>query len=174
MEGPIKQFANLTTPLALFVLGGTLHFNAIGGNLKYVVPSMTVKMVILPAVILAVATLLGFSGVERFVYFEMYATPVATASYAMAQNMGGDGELAGQFVVLSTVASVVTIFLWVYFLIGDCQTVVCGRATIVWQLFLCKQTLFFMKTENFFHKLRCMYNLFKIKTFNRQNRLKNI
>ena len=40
----IKQFANLTTPLALFVLGGTLHFNAIGGNLKYVVPSMTVKM----------------------------------------------------------------------------------------------------------------------------------
>ena len=66
--------------------------------------------------ILAVATLLGFSGVERFVYFEMYATPVATASYAMAQNMGGDGELAGQFVVLSTVASVVTIFLWVYFL----------------------------------------------------------
>ena len=109
VEGPI-------TPLALFVLGGTLHFNAIGGNLKYVVPSMTFKMVILPAVILAVATLLGFSGVERFVYFEMYATPVATASYAMAQNMGGDGELAGQFVVLSTVASVVTIFLWVYFL----------------------------------------------------------
>ena len=116
VEGPIKQFASLTTPLALFVLGGTLHFNAIGGNLKYVVPSMTFKMVILPAIILAVATLLGFSGVERFVYFEMYATPVATASYAMAQNMGGDGELAGQFVVLSTVASVVTIFLWVYFL----------------------------------------------------------
>ena len=42
---------------------------------------------------------------------------------------------------------------------------VCGRATIVWQLFLCKQTLFFMRTEIFFHKLRCMYNLFKIKTF---------
>lgn len=62
VEGPIKQFANLTTPLALFVLGGTLHFNAIGGNLKYVVPSITFKMVILPAVVLAVATLLGFSG----------------------------------------------------------------------------------------------------------------
>ncbi|WP_287141770.1 hypothetical protein, partial [Clostridium sp.] len=55
------------------------------------------------------------------------------------------------------------------YIIGDCQTVVCGRATIVWQLFLWKQTLFFMRTEIFFHKLRCMYNLFKIKTFNRQN-----
>ena len=90
---------------------------------------MTFKMVILPAIILAVATLLGFSGVERFVYFEMYATPVATASYAMAQNMGGDGELAGQFVVLSTVASIVTIFLW-----ESCQTVVCERTTTVGQL----------------------------------------
>ena len=44
----------------------------------------------------------------------MYATPTATASYAMAQNMGGDGELAGQFVVISTAVSVVTIFMWIY------------------------------------------------------------
>jgi predicted permease len=34
----------------------------------------------------------------------------------MAQNMGGDGKLAGQFVVISTVASVVTIFFWIFLL----------------------------------------------------------
>ncbi len=113
---PIKQFANLTTPLALFVLGGTLHFDAVKANLKYVVPSMTFKMVFLPIISLAVANLVGLTSVERFVYFVMFATPVATASYAMAQNMGGDGELAGQFVVLSTTASVVTIFLWIFVL----------------------------------------------------------
>ncbi len=114
VEGPVSQFAGMTTPLALFVLGGTLHFSAIRGNLKYIVPSMTIKLALLPLLITALATVLGFSNVERFVIFEMYATPVATASYSMAQNMGGDGELAGQFVVLSTAASVVTIFLWVY------------------------------------------------------------
>ena len=114
VEGPVSQFAGMTTPLALFVLGGTLHFSAIRGNLKYIVPSMTLKLALLPLLITALATVLGFSNVERFVIFEMYATPVATASYSMAQNMGGDGELAGQFVVLSTAASVVTIFLWVY------------------------------------------------------------
>lgn len=114
VEGPVSQFAGMTTPLALFVLGGTLHFSAIRGNLKYIVPSMTIKLALLPLLITALATALGFSNVERFVIFEMYATPVATASYSMAQNMGGDGELAGQFVVLSTAASVVTIFLWVY------------------------------------------------------------
>ncbi len=109
------QFADLTTPLALFVLGGTLHFSAVIGNLKYLVPSLTVKMVFLPAVITALATAMGFGNLERFVLFTMYATPVATASYSMAQNMGGDGELAGQFVVISTAVSIVTIFLWVLF-----------------------------------------------------------
>lgn len=109
----ISQFAGLTTPLALFVLGGTLHFSAVKGNLRYLVPSLTVKMVILPALIVAAATAMGFGNLERFVLFTMYATPVATASYSMAQNMGGDGELAGQFVVVSTAASIVTIFLWV-------------------------------------------------------------
>ena len=111
---PVGQFADLTTPLALFVLGGTLHFSAIQHNLKYVVPSMSVKLLVLPAIAVALSVAFGFTPVERFVYFEMFATPVATASYSMAQNMGGDGELAGQLVVLSTAASVITIFLWVF------------------------------------------------------------
>lgn len=115
VEETVAQFANLTTPLALFVLGGTLHFSAVRGNLKYLVPSLTVKMVFLPIVITAIATAMGFGNLERFVLFTMYATPVATASYSMAQNMGGDGELAGQFVVISTAASIFTIFLWVLF-----------------------------------------------------------
>lgn len=111
---PVSQFSSLTTPLALFVLGGTLHFSAIGHNLKYVVPSMSVKLLVLPAIAVVLSQALGFTPVERFIYFEMFATPVATASYSMAQNMGGDGELAGQLVVLSTAASVITIFLWVF------------------------------------------------------------
>ncbi len=118
VETPISQFAALSTPLALFVLGGTLHFSAIRHNLKYVVPSMTLKLLVLPAIITVIATVLGFNNLERFILFELYATPVATASYSMAQNMGGDGELAGQFVVLSTAASVVTIFLWVFLFTG--------------------------------------------------------
>lgn len=114
----VAEFANLTTPLALFVLGGTLHFSAIRGNLKYLVPSIFTKLIILPAVITVIAAAMDFSNVERFVLFSMYATPVATASYSMAQNMGGDGELAGQFVVISTAVSVLTIFLWVFFFTG--------------------------------------------------------
>ena len=34
----------------------------------------------------------------------------------MAQNMGGDGQLAGQLVFVSTVASLGTVFLFIYVL----------------------------------------------------------
>lgn len=111
---PISQFAGMTTPLALFVLGGTLHFSEIRGNVKYLVPALGLKMVLFPVAVLALAVTAGFNFVERFVLFTMFATPVAASSYPMAQNMGGDGELAGEFVVVSTVASIVTIFLWVF------------------------------------------------------------
>ena len=43
-----------------------------------------------------------------------HATPVATASFSMAQNMGGDGDLAGELVVSSTIISIVTLFLWIF------------------------------------------------------------
>lgn len=113
---PISEFSNMTSPLALFVLGGTLHFNAISKNMKYLAPALTVKLVVLPAIALAIAYMIGLRGVELFLMIALYGTPVAAASYPMAQNMGGDGELAGEFVVISTVVSTVTLFLWIFFM----------------------------------------------------------
>lgn len=115
---PIAAFSDMTSPLALFVLGGTLHFNAIRGNLKYLVPALTAKLIVVPAVIITIAYAIGLRDLELFILIAIFATPVATASYPMAQNMGGDGELAGQFVVISTVVSVVTLFLWIMFMKG--------------------------------------------------------
>lgn len=113
---PISEFSGMTSPLALFVLGGTLHFRAISKNLKYLVPALTLKLLVLPAAALAIAYAIGLRGVELFLMIALYGTPVAAASYPMAQNMGGDGELAGEFVVVSTVVSTITLFLWIFFM----------------------------------------------------------
>ena len=113
---PIAAFADATSPVALFVLGGTLHFNAIRGNLKYLVPALSLKLLVLPAVMLALGYAFGLRDLELFLLVAIYGTPVAAASYPMAQNMGGDGELAGQFVVISTVVAVGTLFGWIFFM----------------------------------------------------------
>lgn len=54
---------------------------------------------------LALGYAFGLRDLELFLLVAIYGTPVAAASYPMAQNMGGDGELAGQFVVISTVVA---------------------------------------------------------------------
>lgn len=113
---PIAAFSDATSPLALFVLGGTLHFNEISHNLKYLVPTLSFKLLILPAVMMAIGYAFGLRELELFLLVAIYGTPVAAASYPMAQNMGGDGELAGQLVVISTVVSVVTLFFWIFLL----------------------------------------------------------
>ena len=48
--------------------------------------------------------------------FSAFATPVAAASYPMALSMGGDADLAGEYVVVTTLTSLLTIFLWILYL----------------------------------------------------------
>lgn len=114
IDKPLSQFSGMSTPLALFVLGGTLKFSSIQKNARYLIPSLLAKMVIIPAIMMAITIPLNLTAMERFVILMIFATPVATSSYPMAQNMGGDGDLAGEFVVISTAVSVFTIFLWIF------------------------------------------------------------
>lgn len=114
LEKPVSEFANMTSPLALFALGGTLEFKAIRKNIKYIVPTLSAKLVVIPMLLMVFAYAIGLRSVELFLVIAVFATPIASGSYPMAQNMGGDGELAGQLVFLSTVISVFTLFGWIF------------------------------------------------------------
>ena len=113
IESPILTLANISIPLALIVLGGTLRFSEVRENARTVSTVIIVKMVILPIIMLGITLLLPLSAPERFMILLMFAAPTASASYPMAENMGGDGPLAGQIVAVSSVISIVTLFLWV-------------------------------------------------------------
>jgi predicted permease len=113
VESPILTLANISIPMALVILGGTLHFSEVRENLRYLVPVLSVKMAVLPLIMLLVSLALPLSAPERFMLVLIFAAPVASASYVMAESMGGDGTLAGQLVAFSSAISVVTLFLWV-------------------------------------------------------------
>lgn len=120
LEKPISDFSSLTTPIALFCLGGTLHASAMKHNRKYLTPVILLKLLVLPLLATTISAVAGFSNVERFVFLIMSGAPIAVSSYTMAANMGGDGELAGEYVVLSTVFSLATLFgfIFVYNMVG--------------------------------------------------------
>lgn len=114
IEKPVHAFSDITTPLAMFVLGGTLHVSAIKANRKYIWPVLGLKLLVLPLIATLISVLLNLTSPERVVLLLMSGAPVAVSSYTMAANMGGDGELAGQYVFLSTIVSLFTLFLFFY------------------------------------------------------------
>ena len=114
LASPIASFANMTTPLAMFALGGTLRFEAVSKNLPYLIPTLLGKLAIVPLILAVVGFAIGLRGIELFLVVAVFGTPVASGSYPMAMNMGGDGELAGQFVFISTVISLFTLFGWIF------------------------------------------------------------
>lgn len=116
LDKPFNAFNQLTTPVAMFVLGGNLHFSQTGRYKKLLASGLTLRLVIIPALALLAALAAGFAPAERFAIFSCFATPSAAASYAMASGMGCDGELAGQFVVFGTALSIFTLFLWIFFM----------------------------------------------------------
>ena len=114
LEKPVSSLAGLATTLALVVLGANLKFDELRKNLRTVSAVLVVRLLVLPLVMVPFAWLIGLRGVELFLILMIFGTPVATSSYPMAQNMGGDGPLAGQLVFVSTVASLGTIFLFIF------------------------------------------------------------
>ena len=67
-----------------------------------------------PAVFLFAAYLLGFRNADFVSLMGIYAAPTAINSFTMAQQMGGDEELAGSIVVSTTAVSILTMFMWIY------------------------------------------------------------
>ena len=116
LASPVSSLATLATTLAMIVLGSNLVFEELHKNRRAITAVLAVRLVLLPLIMLPVGWLIGLRGVELFLVLMIFGTPVATSSYPMAQNMGGDGQLAGQLVFVSTVASLGTIFLFIFFM----------------------------------------------------------
>lgn len=113
---PVNAIADMTTPISLFILGGTLKLSSFRKDLKVISISMGLKLIVIPAIALVAMLPFAFTPAQRFVVFAVFATPVAVSSFTMAANMGGDADLAGEFVAVSTIASLFTLFVWIVFL----------------------------------------------------------
>ncbi len=112
----VSTLGSLATPLALIALGAEFHFTSLKKYRRQLMIAVPGKLMGVPVLCLSIAVLLGFRGMPLVVLMALFASPTAVASYTMASTMGGDDELAGQILVLTTVFSVVTIFCYTFLL----------------------------------------------------------
>lgn len=113
-ENVIKQVGGLASPLSLLVLGASLRYQGVRDNRRELTWTVLLKQAVIPAVMVALAVLLGFRNEELGVVLILFGAPCAVSSYPMAEAMGGDGPLAATQVVLTTVCSMATLFILIY------------------------------------------------------------
>ncbi len=116
LETAVSDAASIASPLAIVVLGASFRFSDIKGNIKELLVTVGTRLLIVPALAITAAVLLGFRGEALICLMVVFGAPTAVSSFSMAQQMGGDEKLAAQIVVFSSVLCLLTLFGWIFLL----------------------------------------------------------
>lgn len=115
LDATLNDLAGITIPLALLILGADLDLNLQTTCVKLLSAATIGKIFIVPLLFLPPAVALGFRGQALASLLAMYASPAAVSGYIMAQNENADHHLAGQIVVITSMISCFTLFLFIAF-----------------------------------------------------------
>jgi predicted permease len=108
----LEHLAAAALPLGLVAAGAGLEFAAGTLPLRAVVWWNVVKLAALPAIALALASLLGVSPLERQVAVLLAAVPTAPSSYILAMQMTGGGAPVALLISSGTLLAILTLPLW--------------------------------------------------------------
>lgn len=114
LEQTIQNISAIASPLQLFLLGAFFQFSGLKTYRRELVTVSAAKLIVAPGLFLGLGALLGFRGVAFVSLIGIFASPTAVNSFTMAQQMGGDAELAGDIVVTTSAVSIPTMFLWIF------------------------------------------------------------
>ena len=112
MSSVVSKLGAMATPAAMLALGSGFDFKAMGkwvGRLGVVCAG---KLVVLPLIIVTVAARLGIRGANLLAVLIYSGAPAAVNTYSTAVSMGGNEELAGEIVAVTSLLSVFTLFMF--------------------------------------------------------------
>jgi len=109
INSTIGFLSELALPLALVGIGGSLNLQNIKKASGLAFTSSAIKVILVPVILTLGAYYFGFRELDLGIMFVLFASPTAIVSFIMAEAMGANSKLAGNIVLISTVASVFTI-----------------------------------------------------------------
>lgn len=101
-------FAQMSLPLALICIGGTLTLESLRASSGMALSSSLMKLFWLPLLATLGAWLWGFRDADLAILFLYFASPTAAASFVMAKAAGGNHQLAAAIIVITTLGSVLS------------------------------------------------------------------
>lgn len=112
----LDRMADVATPLAFVVLGGTLEISSFRKNSKEILYVSFLRLILVPAAVVGTGILAGLRDVPLVAMLACAASPIAVSSFSMAKEMNKEPELAGELVAATSVLSLPTIFGWIVIL----------------------------------------------------------
>jgi len=104
-----NYIAAITLPLALIVVGGTMKIKHLQNTSFITLGALIMKLLVSPLIATTIGYLIGYTGIDLGIIYIIFACPTAIMSFVLADSTTPHGELAGNIVLTTTIASVITI-----------------------------------------------------------------
>jgi len=104
----IDALGRSSLALGLLIVGAGLRLQEMIRVRPLTLVASLIKLVVMPAVAIAIALGCGLSGANLTVVVCCTAVPAASNSYILARQMGGDAPLMAQIITVETLIAVVT------------------------------------------------------------------
>lgn len=112
LQRSLKIISDLALPMALLLIGGSLSFDQVRKYGKISFCTTVLKLLALPGAGFVLFRLFGVTGNAATAAIIIMGCPTATITYVMSKEMYGDFSLASASITLSTLASALTLSLW--------------------------------------------------------------
>ena len=94
--------------IGLLVTGAGLHIEGLWRPSLAAAAAVAFKLVLTPALAIALALWLGLSGTNLAIVAACSAVPTSPSAYVMARQLGGDAPLLAQIITLQTILAAIT------------------------------------------------------------------
>lgn len=111
-EKTVSLLGRAALPLGLVTVGVALRPQALTRLDAGVWTTNLTKLILMPALVLALAMALGLDPVSRDIALLFAALPTATSAYILARQLGGDAELMAALITGQTLLAMLTLPLW--------------------------------------------------------------
>lgn len=114
IESTLNYVGRIGTPLALICIGAEFELESAFSKAGKSILASVIKLIVLPAVFIPIAILLGFRDSDLISIMIMMAAPTTPVCYIMAKQYGHEGTITSSVVGLTTLFSSVTLTLIIF------------------------------------------------------------
>jgi hypothetical protein len=104
----IEALGRSSLALGLLIVGAGLRIDELTRFKPLTLPSAVLKLIVMPAIAVAIALACGLSGDSLWIVVCCTAVPAASNSYILARQLGGDAPLMAQIITVQTILAAFT------------------------------------------------------------------